>query len=72
LSLESDGPVKAKSAKLATRIGREVYEEMFGHVRTIGGPDGAADGSTGAPRADPAGSLCFGMWLTLDGLQEIR
>jgi hypothetical protein len=37
LSLESDGPVRARSAKLATRIGRELVTQEAWQVRTIGG-----------------------------------
>lgn len=37
LSLESDGPTRARSAKLATRIGRELVTREAWQVRTIGG-----------------------------------
>jgi hypothetical protein len=37
LSLESDGPTRARSDKLATRIGRELVTREEWQVRTIGG-----------------------------------
>jgi hypothetical protein len=37
LSLESDGPLRARSAKLVTRIGRALVTRELWQVRTIGG-----------------------------------
>jgi hypothetical protein len=36
VSLESDGPARAKSKRLATEIGRKLYEDWQGSIRTIG------------------------------------
>ena len=36
ISLESDGPAKARSKRLATEIGRKLYADWNSSIRTIG------------------------------------